>query len=103
MEKKTRKPKVDYGEEFIQDAVNLVYSTSKSKAQIARELGISYGTLIRWLNNSTKPPVADVDETDINALIAQNKKLKIELREMAIEREILKRFTVFWVKETQGK
>ncbi len=37
MEKKTRKPKVDYGEEFIQDAVNLVYSTSKLEAQITRE------------------------------------------------------------------
>ena len=87
-----------YTEEFKQDAVRLFESGSRPLVHVARELGISASALKVWVRSKGElsPKVA-------LSLEEENRRLTKEVAELRMEKEILKRFSVFWVKETNGK
>ena len=91
--------KRSYTVEFRESAVNLVISSDKSTASIAKELGIKTTTLYSWVNKAK-----DVDSKQSGGNNAQMfdelKRLKKELAEVKEQRDILKKATAYFAKES---
>jgi transposase len=82
------KPRRHYTEEFKREAVELIRSTGKSQAQIARELGVSDHNISRWWLEYGRAEPSDGSETiSRQAYMA----MEAELRRVKEERDILKK------------
>lgn len=91
--------KRSYTTEFRESAVNLVISSDKSTASIAKELGIKTTTLYSWVN---KAKDADSKQSGTNnaQMFDELKRLKKELAEVKEQRDILKKATAYFAKES---
>jgi transposase len=91
-----------FDHDFRVGAVRLVRETGKPIAQVARDLGINAGTLGNWVNADKRrrgdgTGVLDEDER------AELARLCRENAELAMERDVLKRSVVLWVKDAMGR
>ena len=86
-----------YDSEFREGAVTVVRQTGRPIVEVARELGIGAGTLGNWVH---KDRLARGDEPD-HAKVdpAYVRRLERELAEVRMERDVLRRSVVLWVKE----
>ena len=86
-----------YDREFREGAVRIVEETGKPIAQIARGLGVNEGTLGNWVNwaRAERDGSASLSKDDYDEL----KRLRAEVAELRMERDVLKRSVVGWVKE----
>ena len=83
--------------EFREGAVRIVKETGKPVAQVARDLGINAGTLGNWVARDRAGNAATgALSSDERARLAQLERENAELR---MERDVLKRSVVLWVKE----
>ena len=79
-----------YTQEYKDEAVELVISSGRPIAEIARNLGINEGTLANWVNlakksGKLKEKPLDTDER------ARLKELEDENRRLRMERDFLKK------------
>jgi transposase len=84
--------------DFRAGAVRIVRETGRPIAQVARELGINAGTLSNWVimdREASKPKDGRLSESEREELL----RLRKENAEIAMERDVLKRSVVLWVKE----
>jgi transposase len=85
--------------EFKAEAVELVISSGKPISEIARDLGISDGTLGNWMTAAKKR--GDVKEKPLEIdERARLKELEDEVRRLKMEREILKKAAAWFAKES---
>lgn len=96
----TKRNKQEYNKEFRQRAVKMVISSEKSTAQIARELGVKTTTLYSWVNKEKDNEVTNEEVTKAE-LFDELKKLKRELADVKEQRDILKKATAYFAKESQ--
>jgi transposase len=90
-----------FDEDFRQGAVQLVIETGKPIAQVARDLGINEGTLGNWCAQArrarNKDRALDPDER------AELERLRREVIELRMQRDVLKRSVALWVDEAMGR
>jgi len=90
-----------YDPEFRDGAVRVVRETGKSIRQVADDLGISKGTLAHWV---LRDKVARGERLDPNrASPEQVRMLEKRIIELEMERDVLKRSVVLWVKEATDR
>ncbi len=93
-----RRPRRKFSDEFKRDAVEIVRSSDRSIAEVARELGIYDSSLGSWVrqdqvNRGERDGVSSNDKDRLLELERENARLRME-------RELLKRAVAFWVKES---
>lgn len=96
----SKRAKQDYNKEFRQRAVRMAISSDKSTAQVARELGVKVTTLYSWVNKE-KDTEKSNDEVSKAELFDELKRLKRELADVKEQRDILKKATAYFAKESQ--
>jgi transposase len=86
-----------FTKEFKRDAVELVRSTGRPIAVVARELGIYDSTLGNWVRQDA------IDRGEAEGLTTEERarlgRLEAENARLRMERDLLKRTVAFWVKE----
>ena len=85
------KRRKQYTESFKKDAVKLVESSSKSKAQIARDLDVSESVLYRWINQYGQTKAKEQDGDGQQAQEQELRRLRRENETLRQERDILKK------------
>jgi transposase-like protein len=97
-EQQTKRSRRKFSDEFKRDAVEIVRSSGRSIAEIARELGIYDSSLGNWVKQD------QVDRGEREGLSSDEQTELVELRRendrLRMERELLKRAVAFWVKES---
>jgi transposase len=87
-----------YTQEFKQEAVNLVKS-GKRAAAAARELGIADQTLHAWLKADAEGKLQGAGKV-VSAEQMELTRLRSELARVKMERDILKKATAFFARES---
>ena len=90
-----------FSEEFKREAVNLVVVEGYTIAAAARAVNVLDGSLSEWHRKYAPEPEPCGDDASVEDLKAENKRLRKELRNAEIEREILKKATAYFAKESQ--
>jgi transposase len=98
MEDRQPRNRRQFTAEFKRDAVELVRTTGRPIAEIARELGIYDSTLGNWVRQDR------IDRGEAEGLTTEERarlrQLEAENSKLRMERDLLKRTVAFWVKET---
>jgi transposase len=91
-----------YSKEFKLDAVSLVTEQKYSQAEAARSLGINANLLGRWSKEfRSKDGQAFRGNGQLTPEQEENRKLKAQVKRLEMERDILKKATVFFAAETR--
>jgi transposase len=86
-----------YDDDFRAGAVGIVRETNKSVTQVAKDLGINPGTLTSWVAKDKLARGERLDPSKVDP--ARVRELEAEVAELKMERDVLKRSVVLWVKE----
>ena len=90
-----------FTEEFKTEAVKVALSSDQSYAATAKDLGLSKTTLYQWINNNMNYKVSKQKSpsSTLQGLEEENRKLKKALKRVEMERDILKKATVFFANQ----
>jgi len=91
-----------FDQDFRDGAVRIVRETGKPIAQVARDLGVNEGTLGNWVAQDRRRRengdgrLGEDERTELA-------RLRREVAELVMERDVLKRSVALWVKEAMGR
>ena len=99
MEKREQRPRRSFTPEFKAEVVELCRAGDRSIGQVARDLGLNETTIRNWVNQ------ADIDAGVRDGLTSAERdeiaRLRKENRVLREDRDILRRATAFFAKETR--
>jgi len=98
MNKKTR----TYSTECKAEAVKKIADNSGNISATAKQLGIAMQTLSNWQNKANQGNLLGTEQYDpeLIAVLEENKRLKRQLKVAEEEREILKKATAYFAKNS---
>lgn len=87
----------NYSDEFKRDAVQQITVRGYPVREVSQRLGVSSHSLYKWLRlfAESAPKVGSIDHE------AENRRLKRELARVTEERDILKKATAYFARESQ--
>lgn len=100
MEEQAKRTRRSYSDEFKQDAVRLVVDEGYTFQAACRAVGVCEATLRTWHAKLAPPPEPCGDEATLAELKAENARLRRQLKRTELEREILKKATAYFAKES---
>lgn len=89
---------IRFTDEFKKDAVAQVVDRGYAVSEVAKRLGISTKSLYTWRTQFSKPVKVLSDEAALSAELRQTRK---ELARVTKERDILKKATAYFARESQ--
>ncbi len=91
-----------YSKEFKLDAVSLVLEQDYGRAEAGRSLGINANMLGRWVKeHQAEDGQAFRGNGKLTPELEEIRKLKTQVKRLQMEKEILKKATVFFAAETK--
>ena len=91
-----------YTKEFKLDAVSLVTNQGYSRIDASRSLGINANMLGRWVKEFNQGDGQSFrGNGKLTAKQEEIRKLKVQVKRLEMEKDILKKATVFFAKETK--
>jgi transposase len=101
MEKKQKRERRRFSEEYKAETVRLIQSSDKSIGKLALELGIGETALRRWVEQAEveagRGPAGALKRSEREELA----ELRRENQRLRMERAILKKATAFFAKESE--
>ena len=97
----------DYTQQFKDEAVRLVLQENLTTPEAARRIEISEKTLANWVRlaragkRSGSVETAGHKAASVSELQMEVSKLRAEVARLKMEKEVLKKATAFFVKESQ--
>jgi transposase len=89
-----------YTQAYRDEAVELVISSGRPIAEIARDLGINEAMLGNWVHRSKKSGESEEKPLDIDER-AELKELREENRQLRMERDFLKKAAAWFASESK--
>jgi transposase-like protein len=87
-----------FSPQYKAEAVQMVISTGRPVAEVARDLGIHYGTLGNWVNGWRREH-PEPDQQSLSPVErARVKELEDEVRRLRMENEFLKKAAAFFAR-----
>jgi transposase len=98
-----RIPKAVYTKEFREEAVKLALTDGVSVSEAARRLSISMKTLANWVRVAKDGKLKNIGQNQkpLTELEAELGRVKRELAEVKMERDLLKKFATYFAKESR--
>ena len=101
MEKRQRRERRRFSEEYKAETVRLIQTSGKSIGKLALELGIGETALRRWVEQAEleagRGPAGALKRSEREELV----ELRRENQRLRMERAILKKATAFFAKESE--
>lgn len=88
---------IRYTEEFKIEAVRQVTDQGHPVAEVAARLGVSGHSIYQWIKRYSKPAEERQRDDDLQA---ENRRLRAELKRVSEERDILKKATAYFARES---
>jgi len=86
--------------EFIEQAVRLINETNRPLSDVAKELGVGKSTLVKWRNKAEgRTHAAELVDRSEETPAEELKRLRQRVRELEMEKSILKKAAAFFAKE----
>lgn len=89
-----------FSEDFKRDAVRLVVEEKYTFGTAAKAVGVSTKSLRDWHDKFAPKPKPCGDDATVDELREEVKRLRKQLKRAELEREILKKATVYFAKES---
>jgi transposase len=100
MDEQTNRKRPTYSDEFKRDAVRLVVEEGYSFRAACEAVGICQQSLRAWHAKLAPPPEPCGENATVDELKAENARLRKQLKRTELEREILKKATAYFAKES---
>jgi len=99
---KTKCERRSYSIEFKLEAVRLANQSNQPKSQIAKEFDISRAILYNWCRlYGDQGEIAFQKESGLTTEQQEIKRLRLEVKQLKEDREILKKAAAFFIKESK--
>jgi transposase len=98
----SKKKRPNYTQEFKEDAVKLVTEQGYKNSEVGRRLGVDQSNISRWVRRYRQDQ-EDIGQNGVTRreLEAENRGLEKENKRLRMEREILKKATAFFARESK--
>ncbi len=88
--------------EFREGAVRIVTETGRPAAEVARDLGVKESTLASWVSRARKADgdgtLGELERAELLRLRREDAEKSKRIKQLEMERDVLKRCMVLWVK-----
>ncbi|TWT66896.1 Transposase [Posidoniimonas polymericola] len=100
MDDQSKRKRPTYSEEFKRDAVRLVVEEGYSIKAASQAVGVCEASLRGWHAKLVPPPEPCGEEATVAELRDELKRVRRQLKRAELEREILKKATAYFAKES---
>ncbi len=95
-----RVPKGVYTREFKEEAVKLVTEAGLSVSEVAQRLSVGKSTIEYWVRKAREGSLSDQRKKVVSVEEMEMNRLRREVAELKMEREILKKAAAYFAKES---